>query len=1058
MVFSELITNILTTRNINARQLGEAIGVTGQTISNLKAGRVLKPDAKTCEALLSYCKSYGIDTSELNWNDVIRGYFLKSKYASDYEWISDVDENANICLRHKKCRRITTVPIMSLDGVSTPCISCWVRSYMAQDAYSITLNSYKTEFPIRHNRCGHTYNVSYEQIKQKKYFCPVCYGNKLGENDETSYGTRQDYRFISDPERITPYKRPVQPYEELVDEIEDDTPLSELSFEDFLAALDGNPRKKVEPEKDVEEDDDKSTTDALVSYVKEATKDLELYWLENDLIGCISDNFALNTYNTNPYIKTELSQKNVLSSKVYFACFDPDKCKEKVAAVCDGFTFEDDLIDKYSLLVFTTITTLDGVVHNSLSTLALVGDEKGSQQSVDGLFFYSGEGDIDPIYVATRKGINEFNNLPDVDVRDITAVERDICEHKTTVSFFSFFKSLLLKCDDEVISELLPKVDAILNKAKNFLAARELNRFAITAETLLKQVEEARLKAEEEDRRKAEEAQRKAEEESRLAEERRKAEAARRQEEARRKAEEEARREAEEARRLAEERRKAEEARRQEEVRRKAEEKRRLAEERRKSEEANAVGLAKGFVVNAKLEERGPVATLIVQSGTLKQDDIIVIGAVVGRVRTITDHMKGFVKVSKAPSRVKISGLSGVPDMGDTFEVVTDINTARKLAENHIKSDPTKPIEAANSKSTNEPILELDLLESAKRYIKFAEHHSYFNWLSSKISSEFLEDLIMAYDRIQRFAISNNLLNKPLLDTTDIALLSRIQDVVRLRSEFNKPGTNTRYFSGLAMRHYIQYVSDLEEERRLAEERRKAEEARRQEEARRKVEEEARRKAEEDARRKAEEERRLAEERRKAEEEARRKAEEERRLAEERRKAEEARRQKELLSLVNILKTIEETKRQEDKWQQAIQRKRLINMCRQIAASKQLEELQHKAEEERRLAEERRKAEEARRQEEARRKAEEEARRKAEEERRLAEERRKAEEERRLAEERRKAEEEARRKAEEEKRIQEEKRALYRQNNRCQHCGGEFKSFLGLFGRKCKACNHPKDY
>ena len=96
MVFSELITNILTIRNINARQLGEAIGVTGQTISNLKAGRVLKPDAKTCEALLSYCKSYGIDTSELNWNDEIRGYFLKSKYASDYEWISDVDENANI--------------------------------------------------------------------------------------------------------------------------------------------------------------------------------------------------------------------------------------------------------------------------------------------------------------------------------------------------------------------------------------------------------------------------------------------------------------------------------------------------------------------------------------------------------------------------------------------------------------------------------------------------------------------------------------------------------------------------------------------------------------------------------------------------------------------------------------------------------------------------------------------------------------------------------------------------------------------------------------------------
>jgi hypothetical protein len=82
--------------------------------------------------------------------------------------------------------------------------------------------------------------------------------------------------------------------------------------------------------------------------------------------------------------------------------------------------------------------------------------------------------------------------------------------------------------------------------------------------------------------------------------------------------------------------------------------------------------------------------------------------------------------------------------------------------------------------------------------------------------------------------------------------------------------------------------------------------------------------------------------------------------------------------------------------------------------------------------------------------AAEEARRKAEEERKAAEEAAKRAQQA--------AEEEARRKVEEERRIQEEKRALYRQNNRCQHCGGEFKSFLGLFGKKCRACNRPKDY
>ena len=1046
MVFSELITNILTIRNINARQLGEAIGVTGQTISNLKTGRVLKPDAKTCEALLSYCKSYGIDTSELNWNDVIRGYFLKSKYASDYEWISDVDEHANICLRHKKCRRITTVPIMSLDGVSTPCIYCWTRSYMAQDAYSIKINSYTTEFPIRHNRCGHTYNVFYEQIKQKKYFCPVCYGNRLGESDETSYGARQDYRFISDPERITPYKSPVQPYEELVAEIEDDTPLSELSFEDFLDALDGKTRKKTKAEQDNEEDDDKPTTDALVSYVKEATKDLELYWLDNDLIECISKDFALNTYNANTFIKEELSPQNILSSKVYFACFDPDHCKKKVAAICDGFTFENDRIDQFTLLVFTAITTLDGIVHNSLSTLALVDDEEVSQQTVAGLFFYSGEGEVDPIYAAIHKGINAYKRLPDVDVRDITAVERDICEHKTTVSFFLFFRSLLLKCDDEVIAELLPKVDKILNHTNDFLATRELNKLAIEAEILIKRIEadqrkvdeerrladerrkaeearrceEARRKAEEEARRKAEEeARRKAEEEAR-----RKAE-----EEARRKAEEEARRKAEEeARRKAEEeaRRKAEEeARRKarEEAQRKTEEKKRLAEERKRIDEANADGLAKGMVIDAKLEGLSPVATLIVQHGTLREGDKIVIGTVEGRVRTIIDYKKGFVKVAKAVTRVKIAGLTGVPNLGDTFEVVTDVNKTRKLAESCQKPNDEKSAQKslASTMATN-------TLESAKQDIGFPDHSLYFAWLSSKISIDFLDDLIMAYGLIQRFAMASKLLKKPLLETTDIVLLRKIQAAVRTRSEF----ASTRYFAGLAMRHYLQYVSEIEEEHRLADERRKAEEARRRQEARRKAEEEARRKAEEERRlaeirKKAEETRRQEEYRRKVEDEARRKAEAEIRLVELHERVEEARRQEKI-----------KRKAKEEARQCAEQIRLLITVCKQIAVVKQQEET-------------RRKAEEARRQEE-------EVRRKAEEERRLAEELKIAEASKRQHEARRRAEEEARQKDEEDQRQREEERVRYRKSKRCQHCGGEFKAFLGIFGKRCKICNRPKDY
>lgn len=245
MVFSELIAKILRERGITAKQLGADIGVTGQTINNLLNGRVIKPDGKTCERLLAYCKNYNIDASSLDWNEIIRDYFYKSKYVHEYEWHSDVDDAGTFQLRHHKCGHITRVPVMSLDGVSTPCIFCWIKSYMAQDAYSIRLNPNTTEFQIIHRHCHHRYTVSYEQIKQKKYYCPECYPREQEEDDRPSYGRRQDYRFIAEPERIPQHiAAPTQPAQQQpdpkTDELllpDDDIPLDELSFEDFLASF-----------------------------------------------------------------------------------------------------------------------------------------------------------------------------------------------------------------------------------------------------------------------------------------------------------------------------------------------------------------------------------------------------------------------------------------------------------------------------------------------------------------------------------------------------------------------------------------------------------------------------------------------------------------------------------------------------------------------------------------------------------------------------------------------------------------------------------------------------
>ena len=97
---------------------------------------------------------------------------------------------------------------------------------------------------------------------------------------------------------------------------------------------------------------------------------------------------------------------------------------------------------------------------------------------------------------------------------------------------------------------------------------------------------------------------------------------------------------------------------------------------------ANPDRLAKGTVIEARLDKgKGPVATLLVQNGTLKSGDIIIAGTSVGRVRTMTDD-KGRAIAQAGPSTpVEITGLGEVPSAGDTFNAVADEKLARELVE-----------------------------------------------------------------------------------------------------------------------------------------------------------------------------------------------------------------------------------------------------------------------------------------------------------------------------------------------------------------------------------------
>ncbi len=97
---------------------------------------------------------------------------------------------------------------------------------------------------------------------------------------------------------------------------------------------------------------------------------------------------------------------------------------------------------------------------------------------------------------------------------------------------------------------------------------------------------------------------------------------------------------------------------------------------------ANPDKLARGTIIEAKLDRgRGPVATVLVQEGTLRVGDSFVCGVFHGRVRAMIDDKGQKIEVAPPSSPVEILGLQGVPQAGDSFVALTDEAKARQVAE-----------------------------------------------------------------------------------------------------------------------------------------------------------------------------------------------------------------------------------------------------------------------------------------------------------------------------------------------------------------------------------------
>ncbi|MGH7353821.1 MAG: translation initiation factor IF-2, partial [Candidatus Rokuibacteriota bacterium] len=96
---------------------------------------------------------------------------------------------------------------------------------------------------------------------------------------------------------------------------------------------------------------------------------------------------------------------------------------------------------------------------------------------------------------------------------------------------------------------------------------------------------------------------------------------------------------------------------------------------------ANANRAAKGVIIESRLDRgRGPVATVLIQNGTLREGDPVVVGAHSGRIRALIDPTGRRVKTAGPSDAVEVHGLSGVPAAGDVLVAVSDERKARQIA------------------------------------------------------------------------------------------------------------------------------------------------------------------------------------------------------------------------------------------------------------------------------------------------------------------------------------------------------------------------------------------
>ncbi len=128
-------------------------------------------------------------------------------------------------------------------------------------------------------------------------------------------------------------------------------------------------------------------------------------------------------------------------------------------------------------------------------------------------------------------------------------------------------------------------------------------------------------------------------------------------------------------------------------------------------------GPARGTVIESRLDKgRGPVATVLVQNGTLSQGDVVIAGEFHGRVRAMLNDLGEQIKVAGPSDPVELLGLGGTPAAGDDFSVANDERTARELAE--FRRDKSQEQRQAMQQAAKMENMFANIGEGEKRILK----------------------------------------------------------------------------------------------------------------------------------------------------------------------------------------------------------------------------------------------------------------------------------------------------------------------------------------------------